>query len=328
MSSILVTGGTGLIGSFLVEKLAKKNDVKCFVMKNTDTKFIDNLGVEFIYGDITDINSLKPAVRGVDKVFHLAAAFKKDMPENISDDIYFRVNVKGTENLLKICKQNGVDRVVHFSASGVYGPSSKVPINENFKYNPSNVYEKSKVEGEIIALKYNDSNLSVTVVQPTIVYGPRETSVMLKFFKFIKDKKFIIGNCKNKFNFVYVDDVVDGAILAGKEKKAIGQRYLLGYKKSYPLSEFIKEVTNSFGVTSLKLKVPYLLAKYGVIALNTIYNLIGYTAPIKVHSIEFLTGNHKYDISKAEKELGYKPKVSLKEGVRITAKWYKNNNLL
>jgi nucleoside-diphosphate-sugar epimerase len=328
MSSILVTGGTGLIGSFLVETLVRKNDVRCLVMKNTDTKFIDDLGVEFVYGDITDIKSLKPAVKGVDKVFHLAAAFKKDMPKNPTEDLYFKVNANGTENLLEVCKQDGVGRVVHFSASGVYGPSSDAPVNENSEYNPSDSYEKSKCEGEKIALKYNETGLPVTIVQPTIVYGPRETSVMLRFFKFIKDRRVIIGNGKNKFNFVYVEDVVDGAILASKEKNAIGQRYLLGYEKSYPMSDFVKVITSTFGVTSSKIKVPYLIAKDGVIFLNALCDLVGCTSPIKVHSVNFLAGNHDYDISKAKRELGYRPKVSLKEGVKITVKWYKDNNLI
>ena len=328
MSSILVTGGTGLIGSFLVETLVRKNDVRCLVMKNTDTKFIDDLGVEFVYGDITDIKSLKPAVKGVDKVFHLAAAFKKDMPKNPTEDLYFKVNANGTENLLEVCKQDGVGRVVHFSASGVYGPSSDAPVNENSEYNPSDSYEKSKCEGEKIALKYNETGLPVTIVQPTIVYGPRETSVMLRFFKFIKDRRVMIGNGKNKFNFVYVTDVVDGAILASKQKNAIGQRYLLGYEKSYPLSEFIKIITDIFQVPSSKIKVPYFFAKNGAITLGLICKLMGRTPPIKVSSVNFLAKNHIYNISKAKRELGYKPKVSLKEGVKITAKWYKDNNLL
>jgi nucleoside-diphosphate-sugar epimerase len=284
--------------------------------------------VEFVYGDITDIKSLKPAVKGVDKVFHLAAAFKKDMPKNPTEDLYFKVNANGTENLLEVCKQDGVGRVVHFSASGVYGPSSDAPVNENSEYNPSDSYEKSKCEGEKIALKYNETGLPVTIVQPTIVYGPRETSVMLRFFKFIKDRRVIIGNGKNKFNFVYVEDVVDGAILASKEKNAIGQRYLLGYEKSYPMSDFVKVITSTFGVTSSKIKVPYLIAKDGVIFLNALCDLVGCTSPIKVHSVNFLAGNHDYDISKAKRELGYRPKVSLKEGVKITVKWYKDNNLI
>jgi nucleoside-diphosphate-sugar epimerase len=328
MADILVTGGTGLIGSHLVEKLIKKNNVRCLVIKNTDTKFIDNLGIEFVYGDITDIKSLKPAVKGIDKVFHLAAAFKKDVPEHPSENFYFKVNVKGTENLLEMCKQNGVERVVHFSASGVYGPSGNTPINENSRYNPSNAYEKSKCEGEKLALKYNEAGLPVAIVQPTIVYGPRETSVMLRFFKFVKDRKIIIGNGKNKFNFVYVEDVADGAILASKVKNAIGQKYLLGYEKSYPLSEFVKIITNIFQVPVSKIKIPYLISKGGAFTLELISKFIGVTSPVKISSVDFLARNHIYDISKSKRELGYKPKISLKEGVELTARWYINNNLL
>jgi nucleoside-diphosphate-sugar epimerase len=328
-SKVLVTGGTGLIGSFLVEKLVKNNDVKCLILKNSETKFLDDLGVKIAYGDITDISSLNHAIKDVDVVFHLAAAFKKDLPKNPTDDVYYNVNVKGTKNVLELCKQNEVERVIHFSASGVYGHSSNTPINENSPYRPSNPYEKSKCEGEKIALKYNELGLPITIIQPTIVYGPRETVAFLRLFKAIKNGTFrIIGSGENKLHLVYVKNLVDGIILASKKKIAIGQRYLIGDERAYAVSEIVETIASELGVKIPKMKIPYLFAKVGAVPFEIAGKIMRTRPPISRYTVDFLAKNRVYDISKARKELGYKSKISLKEGIERTVKWYEENDLL
>lgn len=329
MSKILVTGGTGLIGSFLVEKLVKNNDVKCLILKNSDTKFLDDLGIKIAYGDITDISSLNHAIKDADVVFHLAAAFKKDLPKNPTEDVYYNVNVKGTENLLDVCKQNEVKRVIHFSASGVYGHSSNKPINEDSPYKPSNPYEKSKCEGEKIALKYNELGLPITIIQPTIVYGPRETVAFLRLFKAIKNGTFrIIGNGENKLHLVYVKNLVDGIILASKSKAAIGQRYLIGDDRAYSVSEIVETIASELGVKIPKMKIPYQIARIGAIPFEIAGKVMKVRPPISRYTVDFLSKNRVYDISKVKKELGYESKIRLKEGIKLTAEWYKNNGLL
>lgn len=326
---ILVTGGTGLIGSHLVERLIKKHNVRCLVLKNSDTKFLDDLGVEVVYGDITDKKSLKLAVKGIDYVFHLAAAFKKDLPKNPTKDFYFNVNVKGVENLLSVCKENEVERVIHFSASGVYGHSTSKPINENSPYNPSNPYELSKCEGEKMVIKFIGSGLPATIIQPTIVYGPRETTAFLRLFKAIKNGVFIvIGNGKNKLHLAYVENLIDGVILASKEKKAIGQKYLIGDERAYPVLEIVETIANVLDVKIPKIKIPYWVAKIGAVPFELTSKIMGIKPPITRYTVDFLAKNRIYDISKAKKELGYKPKFSLKEGIEHTVRWYKENSLL
>jgi nucleoside-diphosphate-sugar epimerase len=328
MSKILVTGGTGLIGSHLIKRLIKNNEVKCLVLKNSDIKTLDE-GVKVVYGDITDIQSIKSAFKDIDIVFHLAAAFKKDLPKNATKDIYYNINVKGTENVLEICKQNEVERVIHFSASGVYGHSSDTPLNENSSYKPTNPYEESKVEGEKIALRYNSLGLPVTIIQPTIVYGPGETVAFLRLFKAIKDGTFrIIGNGENKLHLVYVENLVDGIILASKEKKAIVQRYLIGDDRAYPISEIVETIASELGVKIPKMKIPYLVAKVGAVPFEILGKIMKVRPPLSRYTVDFLSKNRVYDISKAKKELGYKSKIPLKEGIKLTAEWYKDNELL
>jgi nucleoside-diphosphate-sugar epimerase len=327
-SQILVTGGTGLIGSCLVERLAKKYNVKCLLLKNSDTKFLTDLGVQIVYGDITDKESLKPAIKGIDRVFHLAAAFKKDTPKNPTKYYYFVMNVKGVENLMSVCKENGVESVVHFSASGVYGHSSNIPMNENSPYNPTNPYEESKCEGEKVVVSFMQAGLPATIIQPTIVYGPGEVVAFPKFFKSIKKGlPVVIGNGKNKLHLVYVENLVDGAILASEEKRAIGQKYLIGDDRAYTVSEIVETIAGELGVQIPKIKIPYWVARIGVMPFD-LMSMIGITPPLKGYTVNFLAKNREYDISKAKKELGYNSKIPLKEGIKYTVKWYEKNGFL
>jgi nucleoside-diphosphate-sugar epimerase len=329
MSKILVTGATGLIGSFLTEELAKGNEVKCLALKGTDTKVLDGLGVEIVYGDITDIESLKPVVKEFDTVFHLAAAFKKDLPSNANKEVYFKINVRGTENLLEVCKQNGVGKVVHFSASGVYGHSSDKPINETAPYRPTNPYEESKVEGEKVALRYNEAGLPVTIIQPTIVYGPRETIAFMRMFKGIKNGTFkMVGNGKNELHLVYVKNLVDGIILASKHKHAGGQKYLIGDDRAYPVLEIVQTIADAVGVPAPKMKIPYRAAWLAAIPFEILGKITRKRPFLSRYTVNFLSKNRVYDISKAKNELGYSSSVNLKDGVKVTAEWYINNGLL
>ncbi|MDD5181713.1 MAG: NAD-dependent epimerase/dehydratase family protein [Candidatus Nanoarchaeia archaeon] len=327
--TILITGATGLIGSYIVEKLVKDNDVRCLVIKNSDVSFLENVGAKVVYGDITDKSTLGPALKDVDIVFHLAAAFKKDLPEKHTEAVYFKINVDGTRNMLEAAKENHVKRFVHFGAGGVYGFTASEPSNENSPYNPSNAYERSKCEGEKLALEFNQAGLPVTIIQPAVVYGPREKASILKFFKAVKMGIFpIIGNGKNKMDFVFVEDIADGAILAAEKENAVGQKYIIGGDRAYTFLEILQVIADTLKVPVPKIKVPYFLAKIGAGLLEIGCSLIGMNPPVKVATMDFLSKNKFYDTSKARKELGYEPKVDLKKGMEITMKWYKDNGLL
>jgi nucleoside-diphosphate-sugar epimerase len=331
MKNVLVTGGTGLIGSFLLEKLVKFKSykIKCMALKNSDTKFLKDLGIKVVYGNLTDINSLKKAVKGSDIVFHLAAAFKKDLPKNADRKVYNKINVYGTENLMKVCREEGISRFIHFSASGVYGHSSDKLINEESPYRPTNPYEVSKCEGEKVAVMYNKMGLPVTIIQPTIVYGPRETVAFMRLFKAIQDGTFrIIGDGKNCLHLVYVENLVDGVILASRKKSAIGQKYLIGDDKAYSVRKIVDTIASELGTKVPKMNIPYRAAWFGAIPFELLGRAMKKRPMISRYTVNFLAKNRVYDISKAKKELGYSSKVSLKEGIKITADWYRSKGFL
>lgn len=326
---ILITGATGLIGSYIVEKLSKNNDVRCLVIKNSDVSFLEQVGAKVVYGDITDKSTLGPALKDIDVVFHLAAAFKKDLPEKHTEEVYFKINVDGTKNMLEAAKESHVKRFVHFGATGVYGFTGNKPASETSPYNPSNAYERSKCEGEKLAMEFNKLGLPVTIIQPTVVYGPREKASILKFFKAVRKRIFpIIGNGKNKMDFVFVEDVADATILAAEKENAVGQRYIIGGDRTYTFLEILQVIADTINVPVPKIKVPYLIAKIGARFLEIGCSVVGIEPPVKVATMDFLSKNKFYDTSKARKELGYMPKVDLRTGMEITMNWYKDNGLL
>ena len=181
---VLVTGGTGFAGSHLVSRLVKKGEsVRVLVRKNSNVDYLKKLNVELCLGDITDKNSIKAAVKGIDVVYHIAALFRQ---ARFPDRVYWQVNVQGTQNMLEAGYEEGVKRFVHCSTIGVLGHITNPPADETYPYNPGDVYQRSKCEGEKIALKFfRDKEFPVVVARPTAIYGPGDMR-LFKLFKYVK----------------------------------------------------------------------------------------------------------------------------------------------
>ncbi|MCJ7616103.1 MAG: NAD(P)-dependent oxidoreductase, partial [Desulfobacterales bacterium] len=213
----LVTGGTGFTGKHLVARLINEgNEVRVLARKKDPE--LEKMGVEFILGDITDKEVVYKSVERVDKVYHLAAVFREG--GGISDNVFWEVNVNATKNLLEASLKNGIERFIHCSTCGVLGHISRPPADEIHPYNPGDEYQRTKYEAEKIALDYfHNRGLPGVVVRPTAIYGPGDMRI-LRLFKAIYEGKFImIGSGEVFYHLVYMDDLVEGIMLCGKEKK-------------------------------------------------------------------------------------------------------------
>jgi len=294
--TILVTGGTGFIGSHLVNSLlAKGKKLRVLVRKTSNTTYLRKLNVEIFYGSLDDINSLIEATKGIKTVYHLAAMLGS--PEITYKQLY-DTNVKGTQNLIEACKKNKIKRFILISSVAAMGPAKHM-ADEKTKCNPVTDYDKTKYFSEIIVKK---SNLDWTIIRPTMVYGPGEIRNKAKMFRLIQNKTFfIIGNGKNLMSLVYIDNLIKGIILVGESKKAIRQTYIISDRSPYTMNEFITVIAfKIFGVSQLLSK----------------------------DRIKNMTMNHSFNISKAINELKYEPKISLDEGVKRTVQWYKEKEIL
>ena len=326
---ILVTGAAGFIGSHLVDALVRRGEpVCCFVRKQDSLEFIPHKKTEIIIGDITNKKSLLPAVRGVETIYHLAA--KTDFDGRTWEE-YYRPNVLGTRNLIDLAIKEKVKRFVFFSTIRTIGlKDSKIPIDETAPYYPLNFYDRSKVEAEKLLIKaYQEKKLPIVIIRPSSVYGPRGRGTYYSFFKAIAEGRFfIIGNGKNLVSFVYVGNVVNATLLAGESKKAIGQIYFINDERPYTMEELSKTIASSFGRKLSSFHLPTSLAYLAGYGLGFLGKTLGFQSPLNPERVKNLTISYVFDIRKAKKELGYSPKISLKEGVEQTAQWYQKHGWL
>ncbi len=298
---ILVTGGSGFIGSALANSFLEKwHKVTIFDnFSNSSEQKISQLlekGVTLVKGDITDSKSLENALVGFETVIHLAAQI--DVQESIlNPEFTYKVNVQGTVNLLNSCVKNKVQNVIGASTAAVYGLPERLPISERTPLNPISPYGKSKVEMEQYIEKFsNEHKLNCVSLRVFNVYGKGQTKayagVIIKFLQNINEGQplVIFGNGSFTRDFIAVEDVANAIQKATHNLKGKrGKCYNIATGKTTSIQELAKLMLEISG-KSLEIK----------------------HEPIKEGDIP----HSQADIHLAQKELGFSPKISLKDGLK------------
>ncbi len=313
----MVTGATGFIGSHLVEGLLRKGyAVTCLVRKTSSLKWIEGLDVNLAYGDCMEKESLLNALSGFDYIFHLAGLTKA---KNEKD--FYSVNASGTQNLIEaVAKKNAnIKRFFYLSSLAAAGPScNQAPVKENIDPKPVSAYGKSKLEGERIILKHKN-NIPVTIVRPPAVYGPRDKDMRL-FFKMLKKGIFLQwGKCY--YSLLYVDDLVRGIIISAENNSSAGNTYYLSDGKTYSNEEIAASISDAVGAKPVHIRIP----RFAMPMIAHIGQRLSKKSSI-INADRIKDFQYSYwicDSSKAEEELGFIPKVGIKEGMKWTADWYK-----
>jgi len=313
----LVTGATGFIGSNLVKELVKRgHDVTCLVRKTSDLRCLEDLAVGIAFGDCTDRDSLLQLPRDFSHVFHLAGLTKARREED-----FYVTNVQGTKNLLAALssRAQSLKRFLYMSSLAAAGPSSEgAPLDEEVAPRPVSVYGTSKLRGELVTLAHKD-RLPVSIIRPPAVYGPRDRDFFL-FFKMV-GKGFYPYWGKCYYSILYVDDLVNGLITAAESPEAEGATYFLSDGRIYSNDDIVYEIIQAMGTRAVRVRIPApvlgFLAKVSekVARGGTIIN------SDKLREIKHSHWTCK--TSRAENELGFISKVTLKEGIKWTADWYK-----
>lgn len=332
----LVTGATGFIGKRLVKKLVEEGrKVRCLVRDIPKIEELNYSSVDFFIGDIRDLNSVKKAMEGIDVVYHLAG---RPNPSIIKPYKYYEeVNVVGTRNVLEASVLNKeIKKIVLMSSIAATGPSrdSKL-LNEDSSLRPITKYGLSKVQVERMAHEYHKKyNLPIVVIRPPMVYGIGDKD-WVGFFKMVKGagefKKSlpIPGDHENLFDFCFVDNLVDGLIGAEKSSKTIGQTYFLSDDRPYKVKEILSAITKNFKVNYPEKFWP----KWFSMSLATILEGVGYTfrfdPPLSRRDVKWMTTNYWVcDCTKAKKDFGYNPKITLEDGVKMTLEWAQKKGVL
>ncbi|MGH7576695.1 MAG: NAD-dependent epimerase/dehydratase family protein, partial [Longimicrobiales bacterium] len=245
---VLITGGTGFIGSRLALRCRETGDeVRVLAQENNPTEarnrqLLEDSGVTVVVGSVTDSERVAEVARGVDVVFHLAAT-QHEM--NVPDERFWTVNLHGTRNVLDAAAAAGVRRMIHGSTIGVYSRLEGL-IDETSATEPDNIYGVTKLEGESTALSY-DGKLPVVVIRIPEVYGPGDRR-LLKLFKAIdRGTFFMIGAGRNVHHAIYVDDLVDALLAAVDAPQAPGEVILLAGKEPVTTNEMVTHISGALG---------------------------------------------------------------------------------
>lgn len=324
---VFVTGGTGFTGGYLCRHLVKRGyKVRALARATSNTTLLESLGAEIVYGDLSDPDSYRHNLKGVKTIYHIAALYRS---ESVPRKLFWEVNLEGTRNLLEAAAAAGVDRFVHCSTVGVQGEIKNPPATEDYPYNPGDVYQESKMEGEKLALRFfREQGLAGVVVRPVGIYGPGDKR-FLKLFRYINNGKFrMFGSGQVLYHLTFVEDLVEGIILAGEKEQAVGQIYTLGGEEYVTLNELVEMIAEALGVEKPEGHLPLWPLWVAGVVCEAICRPLRIEPPIYRRRIDFFIKDRAFDISKAKKELGYQPKVDLKTGLKITADWYRQQGWL
>lgn len=327
--NVLITGGTGFIGSRLALKCLERGDyVRILAPENTDAervnrKAIETAGAHVISGSVTDRDKVTESVGGVDVVYHLAAV-QHEM--NIPDQVFRDVNVNGTKNVIEASIEAGVKRFVHGSTIGVYG-NLDGEIYEESPCNPDNIYGITKLEGERLVMSHQNK-ISLSVIRISEVYGPADRR-LLKLFRTIKKRYFfVIGSGKNLHHLIYVDDLIKGFFLAAENKKALGEIFVLSGKEAITTSEMVRTIASELGVKSPKFKAPLFPFRFAATIMEFILRPLGIQPPLHRRRMDFFRKSFSFSPQKSRDILGFEPGYSFRQGVAETKKWYEKNGFL
>jgi nucleoside-diphosphate-sugar epimerase len=327
--NIIITGGTGFIGSRLALKCASDGHrVKVLGLENTPAEsynktLLEENGVAVEPVKVTDFEQLLVQMQDIDVVYHLAAA-QHEM--NIPDSVFWEVNVEGTKNILEASIAKQVKKVVHGSTIGVYGIVNG-PVDEKTPCKPENIYGKTKYEGEQLALSYSEK-IPLTVVRIPEVYGPGDRR-LLKLFKMVKTGRFfMIGDGKNLHHLIYVDDLIEGLLESAQTGASDGDTLLLAGPRPISTAEMVDAIAKSYDRDAKYIRFPF----WPFYALATVLELalrpIKVQPPLHRRRMDFFKKSFTLSFEKAKRVTGFEPCVDFYDGARETSKWYEENGLI
>jgi nucleoside-diphosphate-sugar epimerase len=325
----LVTGGSGFLGSHLVEALVTRGEeVRALVRPTSKIDHLKTLEVELFYSDLNDVQSLKKAVQGTERVYH-CAALANDWGDRES---FYAANVTGVSNILEAALEAGVSKFIHVSTTDVYGyPNAPVDETASFQLRGWH-YGDTKIEGErLVWSYYKNHGLPITVVRPVSIYGPRSESLVIDIVELLKNSDMVhMGNGKTPAGLAYVTNVVDLILLAADSEKSVGQAYNVSDGSDITWCQYVNRLAEIGGMKSPRIVIPYRIAYFTGWMMEKVYGSLKVKSrPLLTRmAVELFCTDQGFSINKARQELGYEPKVLFEEGIKNTEDWLRKSGLI
>ncbi|MDH4183288.1 MAG: NAD-dependent epimerase/dehydratase family protein [Nitrospinota bacterium] len=317
----LVTGGSGFLGRYIVEKLTQQGWQVTSLSRRRDAA-LEKIGVKTHVASVTDRAGLALAAAGVDAIFHVAGHVGVGGPW--SD--YYQTNVIGTQNVIEACVNNGVPKLIYTSSpSAVFDGKSHGLQDESAPY-PDNFlghYSKSKAMAEQQVLKANGHRgLYACALRPHLIWGPRDTNLIPRLIdRAKKGKVMIVGDGRNRVSNVYVDNAADAHILAAQKllpgSPVAGSAYFIAQPEPVMLWEWVNDILDGLGLPRVTRRIPLPVAYYAGAMMELVYGAMGIKAePMMTRflALQFAM-DHYFSIEKARRELGWEPAISHQEGM-------------
>ena len=320
----LVTGAGGYLAEQLILRLSDSGHQVSAMYRSDYNKSIKSENIQWIKGDLMDIDSLRNAVLGCEEVYHVAA-FAKSWAKD--PRMFYDVNVGGTINLIEAAKEAGVKRIVVTSTAGAIGPTNVDKFVTEDQYRTIDFfgdYESSKFIMNEKILDYVRKGMDIRIVCPSRIFGPgnlgSKGSTMTQILRsYLLGKwRIQLGSGTDRANYVYIDDVVQGHLLA-MEKGAAGEKYLIGsFNESF--SGLMSSLSQISGKKYKLYKIPFGVLGFYANVVGVIAKIFNFDPVITKDWVNKLHQNWQADISKAKNELGYEP-TPKEEALRKTIEW-------
>jgi nucleoside-diphosphate-sugar epimerase len=324
----LVTGATGLLGSHIVERLLESGQgVRALVRANSDTRYLDEWGVEKVIGDITDPDSLNAAMAGVDRVYHAAAQVGDWGPW----ERFVAISIDGTRNMLDAARHAAVDRFVHISSISAYGhPNGKgmvldetAPLGVNL--HRWSYYSRAKAKAEELAWEYHRrGDVPLTVIKPSWLYGRRDRASMPRLIRAIRaGKGKLIGDGNNRLNLVHAENLARGCLLAAESEGALGKAYNMASDGDITQSQYFNKIASHLGAKPVTKKVPYCIARNAAFGMELFGHLFRTKSPPLVtrYAVWLMGRKCFFSSERARGELGWEPTIKYDEGIERAVNW-------
>ena len=325
---ILVTGGTGFTGKALVRRLLNDGHqvVALDYQEGLKTQELRDWGAEVVIGTVTDRDVVDRCMQGVEIVHHLAAAFRQ---LNVPNSYYWEVNVQGTKNVLEAALREKVKKFIYCSTCGVHGNVDNPPGNEDSPINAADYYQQTKYEAEPIVKQFQEKGMETTILRPAAIYGPGDPERFFMIFKRVNKGTFpMFGNGKTLYHPLYIDHLVDAHVLDQEPGKGAGEAYLIADEEYIEIKTLVEKTAQALEV---EVKIPHFPVT-PVIVIGHICEKVckpfKITPPIFPRRVDWYRQNRAFSIDKAKRDLGYAPNISIDEGLRRTAAWYREEGYL